>query len=81
MLGGGWETSNHAKYLPFYFMKLALLTSLVKDYLLCPVHFKVPFIVTPAAKSKPTARPHPAAKFHPAAKLHPAAKRKPRQTA
>ena len=28
---GGWETLNPAKFLPFHFVKLALLTSLVKD--------------------------------------------------
>ena len=28
---GGWETSNPAKFLPFHFVKLASLTSLVKD--------------------------------------------------
>ena len=28
---GGWETSNPAKFLPFHFVKLASLTSLIKD--------------------------------------------------
>ena len=28
---GGWVTSNPAKFLPFHFMKLASLSSLVKD--------------------------------------------------
>ena len=28
---GGWDTSNPAKFLPFHFVKLALLTSVVKD--------------------------------------------------
>ena len=28
---GGWETSRPVKFLPFHFVKLALLTSLVKD--------------------------------------------------